>query len=76
MNKQFYPYAEISTNNVRKLIAKNGTSIRKLAKTIDVPASTLTDGLNSIKGISIDSLVRISEHFNITVDDLCNKKLF
>ena len=76
MNNETYFYAQITSQNVQKLIAKNGTSIREVAKIIDVPASTLTDGLKSIKGIPIDSLVKISNYFNLTVDDLCNNHLF
>lgn len=65
-------YARISSDNVRFLLLKNNISIRQLAEKIDIAPTTLNDALKSKKGIAIDSLIKIADFFNITVNDLCN----
>ncbi len=65
-------YAKISSDNVRFLLLKNNLSIRYLAENIDIAPTTLNDALKSKKGIAIDSLIKIADFFNITVNDLCN----
>ena len=54
-------YAQISSSNIRFLLTKNNMSIRQLAK--------------SKKGVSVDSLIKIADYFNLTVNDLCNVSL-
>lgn len=65
-------YAKISSDNIRLLIIQHGISIRQLAEIIEVAPTTLNDSLKSKKGVSIDSLIRIADYFNLTVNDLCN----
>ena len=68
-------YAKISSDNVRLLLHKNKLSVRKLAEEISIAPTTLNDSLKSKKGISIDSLIKIADYFNLTVNDLCNPSL-
>ena len=70
MNK--FDYAKISSDNVRLLLLHNKMSVRQLAEKINVAPTTLNDSLKSKKGISIDSLIKIADIFNVTVNDLCN----
>lgn len=70
MNK--VDYAKISSDNVRLLLLHNKMSIRQLAEKINVAPTTLNDSLKSKKGITIDSLIKIADNFNVTVNDLCN----
>lgn len=65
-------YAKISSDNIRLLIIQNDLSIRQLAEIIGVAPTTLNDSLKSKKGIPIDSLIRIADYFNLTVNDLCD----
>ena len=65
-------YAKISSDNVKLLLLRNKVSIRQLAEKIGIAQTTLNDALKSKKGISIDSLIKIADYFNLTVNDLCN----
>lgn len=65
-------YAQISSSNIRFLLTKNNMSIRQLAEKIGIAATTLNDSLKSKKGVSVDSLIKIADYFNLTVNDLCN----
>lgn len=73
MNK--IDYAKISSDNIRYLLIKNNMSIRQLADKIGVAPTTLNDSLKSKKGVAIDSLIKIADCFNLTVNDLCNSSL-
>lgn len=73
MNK--IDYAKISSDNIRYLLIKNNMSIRQLADKIRVAPTTLNDSLKSKKGVAIDSLIKIADCFNLTVNDLCNSSL-
>lgn len=66
-------YAKISSQNVKFLLLNNGMSIRQLAEKIKIAPTTLNDSLKSKKGISIDSLIKIADCFNVTVNDLCEQ---
>ena len=68
-------YAQISSSNIRFLLTKNNMSIRKLAEKIGIAATTLNDSIKSKKGVSVDSLIKIADYFNLTVNDLCNVSL-
>ena len=68
-------YAQISSSNIRFLLTKNNMSIRQLAEKIGIAATTLNDSLKSKKGVSVDSLIKIADYFNLTVNDLCNVSL-
>lgn len=68
-------YAQISSSNIRFLLAENNMSIRQLAEKIGIAATTLNDSLKSKKGVSVDSLIKIADYFNLTVNDLCNISL-
>lgn len=57
-------YAQISSSNIRFLLTKNNMSIRQLAEKIGIAATTLND-----------SLIKIADYFNLTVNDLCNVSL-
>ena len=46
---------------------KNNMSIRQLAEKIGIAATTLNDSLKSKKGVSVDSLIKIADYFNLTV---------
>ncbi len=67
-------YAQISSDNVKLLLSRNGISVKKMAEIISVAPTTLNDSLKSKKGISIDNLIKIADYFKITVTDLCNDK--
>lgn len=73
MNK--VDYAKVSSDNIKFLLIKNNMSIRQLAERIGVAPTTLNDSLKSKKGVSIDSLIKIADCFNLTVNDLCNSSL-
>ena len=68
-------YAQISSSNIRLLLTKNNMSIRQLAEKIGIAATTLNDSLKNKKGVSVDSLIKIADYFNLTVNDLCNVSL-
>lgn len=68
-------YAQISSSNIRFLLTKNNMSIRQLAEKIGIASTTLNDSLKSKKGVSVDSLIKIADYFNLTVNDLCNVSL-
>lgn len=68
-------YASISSSNIRFLLAENNLSVRQLADIIGIAATTLNDSLKSKKGVSIGSLIKIANYFNITVNDLCSEGL-
>lgn len=68
-------YAKISSDNVKLLLLRNKMSIRQLAEKIGIAPTTLNDALKSKKGITIDSLIKIADYFNLTVNDLCNPSL-
>lgn len=68
-------YAQISSSNIKLLLTENNISIRQLAEKIGIAATTLNDSLKSKKGVSIDSLIKIADYFNLTVNDLCNTAL-
>ena len=55
-------YAQISSSNIRFLLTKNNMSIRQLAEKIGIAAT-------------VDSLIKIADYFNLTVNDLCNVSL-
>ncbi|MGN0499222.1 MAG: helix-turn-helix domain-containing protein [Acutalibacteraceae bacterium] len=69
-------YAKISSDNIRLLIIQHEISIRQLAEIIGVAPTTLNDSLKSKKGVAIDSLIRIADYFNLTVNDLCDSDFF
>ncbi len=66
-------FAEITSSNVRKLLAANRISIRRMAEIISISASTLTDALKSKNGLSIAMLASIANYFGVTVDMLCDE---
>lgn len=68
-------YAKISSDNVKLLLLRNKMSVRQLAEKIGIAPTTLNDSLKSKKGVSIDSLIKIADCFNLTVNDLCNASL-
>lgn len=68
-------YAKISSDNIKFLLIKNNMSIRQLAEKIGIASTTLNDSLKSKKGVAIDSLIKIADCFNMTVNDLCNPSL-
>ncbi|MBE6991829.1 MAG: helix-turn-helix transcriptional regulator [Ruminococcaceae bacterium] len=65
-------YADITRTNIKSLMKKEHISIRKLAEIIGTSASTLTDSLKSKKGICIDNMMLIAQHFGVSVDLLCD----
>lgn len=57
---------------IKELIKKNGLTVKEYASKINMPYSTLLTMLNDQKlgKASIDSVIRICQGLNITVDDL------
>lgn len=68
-------YAFISSSNIRFLLTENNLSVRQLADIIGIAATTLNDSLKSKKGVSISSLIKIADYFNVSVNDLCSEGL-
>ena len=64
-------FAEISSENVRKLLSARGWSLRRLAEEIRLSPSSLSDSLRSRHGLSVDVLCRVAEALGVSVDDLC-----
>ncbi|MBQ5398245.1 MAG: helix-turn-helix transcriptional regulator [Ruminococcus sp.] len=73
MNKD---YSLISSENVKTLLSRNRMSVRQLAELLGIAPTTLNDSLKSKKGVSIDNLIKIAEFFNLSVNDLCDPRLF
>lgn len=65
-------YAEISSNNLRALLARDRISLRQLAAELGVSASTLSDAMRSRHGLSIDLLAAAAVYFSISLDALCD----
>ena len=59
---------------IKQLIHNNGLSIKDFAHSIDMPYSTLLTMLNNEKlgNAAVDSVIRICQALNITIDDLQN----
>ena len=66
-------YADIVSQNIKKLLKAHHISIRQLAEAISISASTLTDSLMSKNGISLDTMMNIANHFGVSADMLCDK---
>ena len=64
--------AEISSQNVRRLLAENKLSLRQLAAQIGASASTLSDAMHSRHGLSIEHLAAIAAFFHVPIDMLCD----
>lgn len=68
-------FARTCSDNIIKLLELNNTSIRQLAISIDIAPSTLTDSLKSVKGVPVDTLIKIAKFLNIEVAMLCDPDL-
>lgn len=66
-------YAHNLSENIKLLIDQYGLSIKKLAEQIGIPASTLTDGLKSKKGLPIETAIIIADYFGYDVTTLSKK---
>lgn len=66
-------YAHNLSENIKLLIEQYGLSIKRLAQQIGIPASTLTDGLKSKKGLPIETAIAISDYFGYDVTTLSKK---
>lgn len=64
--------AEISSQNVRKLLSVHKLSLRQLAAQIGASASTLSDAMRSRHGLSIEYLAAIAAYFHVSLDMLCD----
>lgn len=68
-------YAQITSDNVRVLLARRGMSIRQLAEAVSLSPSTLTDALKSKKGLPIDQLMAVAGYFQLSLSALCTPGL-
>lgn len=64
--------AEISSQNVRRLLAVNKLSLRQLAAQIGASASTLSDAMHSRHGLSVEHLAAVAARFHVSIDMLCD----
>ena len=53
-----------------ELIAKKGYSVRAFAKLCGIPDSTLRSILKNVGGASVDTVILICKHLQITVEEL------
>ncbi len=65
-------YSRVSTNNILFLLQQRELSIRSLAIKTNIPVSTLSEGLKSKKGLSLNNLKRVADYFNCSLDTLVN----
>lgn len=63
-------YVKNFSENVKKLLAENGLSIKKLSEELEIPASSLTDSLKSKKGVPISTSIQIADYFGYDVETL------
>lgn len=62
--------------NLEQLLAYNNITKSKLAKDINISASTIYSWWDKgVSTINITTIVKISEYFNISIDDLIYKDL-
>lgn len=73
MNK--VDYAKVSSDNIKILLIKNNMSIRQLAEKNRSCTDNTQRLSESKKVVAIDSLIKIADCFNLTVNDLCNSSL-
>lgn len=65
-------FAEITSENVRKLLAARHMSLRQISAQIGASPSTLSDAMRSRHGLSIEHLAAIATCSHVTVDALCD----
>lgn len=58
--------------NLEKLLNKNNMSKADLSRALNIPASTISSWTKSSDGISLVTLQKISNYFNITLEELVN----
>ena len=57
---------------IEELCLKNNITVTKLCKDCQIPRSTLSDYKKGrIKSLSADTLCKIADYFNVSVDFLC-----
>ena len=57
---------------IEELCLKNNITVTKLCKDCKIPRSTLSDYKKGrIKSLSADTLCKIADYFNVSVDFLC-----
>lgn len=62
-------------DNIRYLRKKNGLSQQELADRLSVPRSSLSDYEREHTHVSLDNIIRLSEIFDVTIDDLLKSNL-
>ena len=57
---------------LRKLLKENGITQRQLAKTLNMPESTLGNYINNVREPDFATLKRFASHFSVSLDYLLN----
>lgn len=60
--------------NLEALLKMNGKSVCEASEEISIPASTLRDAMKS-GGTTLHTAIRISEGFNVSIDQLISEEL-
>jgi len=74
---------QIFAQNVRSLLKENDLNIAKLSEAINIPRTSINNWLNQYRNPNLESLIKLSEFFQLSVDYLIgiedefgNKKLY
>jgi len=63
-------------DNINKLLERENITKSKLAKELNISASTIYSWWDKgVNTINIATIIKLSEHFNISIDDLVYKDL-
>ena len=58
------------SSNLQKLLSRSGKSMRMVSEDTGITASALSRYLRNLRRPDLEYVIRLAEHFNVTVDSL------
>lgn len=69
-------YKEIFIKNLKNLFKEHKINLNILSKAINVPYNTLYYYLNGTREVKIETLCKIADFFDISLDELCGREKY